>query len=337
MLSGTSKSDKAYIIRSSIPIVVYQFNPWDSANTHTNDASLLLPTNVMGKKYRIMNWDSSYHAADFSIVGIRNNTSVKVTSNGNTSTYNLSKFDVQNIELPSDTIGIYIESTEPVAVYAGNPCTFIPSSASCCCDHIEEQLFPTDTWGKTYYAAPSHQRGTAPDFWRIVSNEPNTTVQLPSNVGGTVVLKNAGDSKLIETTASFSISADKPISVGQFLASSLYNADHKGDPSFILSVPKEQYRDNYDFMVPSSFNENFITIIMPVNTVLTLDNATLNISGTKSITGTNDYVYYNYKIGPGIHHITGTSPFGLTGYGFYEDTSYGYPIGLDLKKINNTN
>ncbi len=338
MVSGTRKSANAYIVRSSIPIVVYQFNPWNSASAHSNDASLLLPTNVLGNKYRIMNWDSSIRPADISIVAVKNNTSVKVTlKSGGTSTYNLSKFDIQNIQLSSDSIGTYIDSNNPIAVYAGNSCTKLPQNCEGYCDHLEEQLFPTDTWGKTYFAAPSKQRGTAPDFWRIVSNEDNTTITLPSSVGGNVTLNKAGDSKLIETASAFMISANKPISVGQFLVSSMYRANHEGDPSFILSVPKEQYRDNYDFMVPSSYNDNYITIIMPKNTSLKLDNTNLNTSASKSIAGTNDYVYLIYQINPGVHHMTGSAPFGLIGYGFYPDTSYGYPIGLDLKKINNTN
>ena len=53
--------------------------------------------------------------------------------------------------------------------------------------------------------------------------------------------------------------------------------------------------------------------------------------------GTKGYQYGYLKINAGMHSLKGDNPFGAIGYGTYGDTSYGYPIGLNLIEINNTN
>ena len=38
--------------------------------------------------------------------------------------------------------------------------------------------------------------------------------------------------------------------------------------------------------------------------------------------------------GDGNHYVTGTSDFGISVYGYGQVTSYWYPGGLDLEKVN---
>ncbi len=112
-----------------------------------------------------------------------------------------------------------------------------------------------------------------------------------------------------------------------------------GDPSAILSVPVQQYRKDYSFMVPSSFDYDFITIVAPKNTVVKYDGVAIPASAFLSF-GTGDYVYTyrmlkNSSTAPGgTHTISADKPVGISGYGFYQATSYGYPLGLNLKSLN---
>jgi hypothetical protein len=147
---------------------------------------------------------------------------------------------------------------------------------------------------------------------------------------------NAGQFKEIVTPQVFEIKADKPISVGQFMAGQNYKNAGKGDPAFGLNVPHEQYRKDYYFSVPSSYSENYVTIIMPNDGTLKLDGNALSTSDFKSI-GSSGFKYKYYKISAGTHNMTGNKEFGLIGYGYSPWISYLYPIGLDLKRINNTN
>jgi hypothetical protein len=49
------------------------------------------------------------------------------------------------------------------------------SAGPCCADHIEEMLFPTSTWGKTFAITRSKSRGTnEPDLQRIMAQTART-------------------------------------------------------------------------------------------------------------------------------------------------------------------
>lgn len=50
-VKGSSITPKAIRVVASRPVVVYQFNPFDSENAASNDGSLLLPRNGLGKLY----------------------------------------------------------------------------------------------------------------------------------------------------------------------------------------------------------------------------------------------------------------------------------------------
>ena len=50
-------TQRAYRITSTVPIVVYQFNPYDnSIQVFSNDASLLIPVTALGTRYTVLSW-----------------------------------------------------------------------------------------------------------------------------------------------------------------------------------------------------------------------------------------------------------------------------------------
>jgi hypothetical protein len=158
---GTCLSSNAYRITSSSPIVVYQFNVF--ANAYSNDASLLLPTNALGKLYRVINWPAGhpvkvqgFNILDRSyvtIVGVAPNTQVKVrpswrikgnppvaaTLPGGEIVVTLGPFDVLNLETDDGTFNddpktiadlsaTIVEASAPVAVFSGVESTGAPGA-----------------------------------------------------------------------------------------------------------------------------------------------------------------------------------------------------------------
>ena len=76
-VSGTTLGALAWRIDANLPFVAYQFNPLDNTvPVFSNDASLLLPTNALGKVYRAVTGKDS---AFVTVVGTRANTVVTVT------------------------------------------------------------------------------------------------------------------------------------------------------------------------------------------------------------------------------------------------------------------
>lgn len=72
----TYKGRNAFQLVSTIPVTVYQFNPITakkgSTFAHTNDASLLLPSHVLGEEYLVMTYRTSLSTGNHYIAGWRN-------------------------------------------------------------------------------------------------------------------------------------------------------------------------------------------------------------------------------------------------------------------------
>jgi hypothetical protein len=101
-----------------------------------------------------------------------------------------------------------------------------------------------------------------------------------------------------------------------------------------LAVPVEQYRREYTFTASSTYDSNFINVIAPIGTEITLDGEPLE--GDDSDVGDSDLEVTRARLpadGPSVHRISGDVPFGLVVYGYGRFTSYMYPGGLDLRRI----
>ncbi len=389
----------AFRMRSSEPVVVYQFNTYGNANANSSDASLMLPQSTLGNQYMTMGYTSAYSSAanntgaiesndEISVVatepgetkitikvkadtraGIdeRTNTPIESIKAGEEKVFTLRQFDalsLQQLEIGEST-GTEITANKKIEVFGGASCAYIPETQRDGCDHIEEQILPLQAWGKQYAAVRTKPQNDVtgarePNFYYILAQTDDTQVTLTGPetnedgksepAHGTITL-NAGEFKKFESKSSFDVIADKPIYVGQFLVSMGYS-NKKSDPSFISLVPVEQYRKDYAFSIPGGF-KSFVTIISPKDNVIKYTGAgkTANIEtptelkdlpagifeGYKDF-GNQGYVYTYLTLQQGVHYLEGTKEFGVVGYGFDSSyTSYGYPIGMELKKINNTN
>jgi hypothetical protein len=349
----------AYHLRATGPVTVYQFSPLQYKKgaefSYSNDASLLLPTNV---------WRSRYYAASFQAIGgtnpselaitaMKDNTTVtltpKASSNaaqgapaftaGTPQTVMLNAGDVIEVaSFTGDYTGSLVDADKPVQLISGHLCADVPDTVGYC-DHIEESMFPVDTLGTNYIinapAVTSIPTGKV-EFIRIIATAANTTLTYdpPQSGAPTTIAMAGGFVELQGTVNSFKIQADQKVLVAQYMEGQDAGGN-TGDPAMTLAVPVEQFRTQYLFHAPTNYESNYVDVTAPVGATVTLDGAPLSFAPI----GTTGYALsrvYPLNAGPnndGNHSIESTQAFGITVYGYGQYTSYWYPGGLNLNTI----
>ncbi len=401
----------AYRVTATAPVVAYQFNPLENVGVYSNDASLLLPVDTFATEFIVMSRKQSQGPTSpfrgaFDVVAAASATQVTITPTvrtqagpglpsltpGRPHTVTLQPFQVLNVKsdfVDGDLTGTLVTSDKPVGVFGSHEGA--PSASKCCVDHLEHQLYPVTTWGTHYIAARTQPRGLAPDYWRIVASEANTRVTFDPAVRAPVTL-GRGQFLDFPSTADFVIAADKPVMVGQILASSFEIVDIPpygncwsdndcaegytcrlanrpdgveavicapdacpvagatdtcpdghvcacppgkpcscqllGDPSLILVPPSSQYRDSHVFLSPDKYAFDFINIVAPADTAVTLDGAPVPAASFVPLAGS--WKVARLSVADGVHRVSATRPVGVIAYGYDDDVSYGYAAGLNL-------
>jgi len=264
---------------------------------------------------------------------------------GGIQTFTLNTGQVLNLSAMPDSLfetadmtGTIIISDKPVAVFSGHESAGIgvpnPSPGAndtCCLDHLEEQMLPISLLGESYVAVKSKDRGGEPDLWRIVAGDVGITITTDPPIAGLdgVTLAAKGDWVEAFTEQSFVISATGKVQVGQYLVAQAATTSKQGDPSLILAIPTDRYRESYPIMVPDTYDTNYVTIIRSPGTSISVDGTQVEPAVFDSFAG-GTWERAWIQVDPGYHFIEGDEPFGLTAYGYAPAASYGYPGGMSL-------
>jgi hypothetical protein len=154
---------------------------------------------------------------------------------------------------------------------------------------------------------------------------------------------NAGQFIEITTATDFLVESqdiDHPIMLAQFFVgiqtvvtdpTQAMDKTNVGDPSLVLAIPTQQYRDAYTFTTPDTIARDFITVVRPAGATVALDATPMNV--TWAPIGSTGWEVGRMEITDGTHKLTANQPVGLSVYGFDWSVSYGYPGGLDLKSL----
>ncbi|MFO8072938.1 MAG: IgGFc-binding protein [Polyangia bacterium] len=367
MLGNTTTSgsyllgDKAFRVSSDRPVVAYQFNPYaglepDNSDICTNDGSLLMPRSVMGKTYYALGYSSNAGNSSMNVIATEDGTIVTVTpansmysgssvpsmSAGVAYDFPMDAAGVLQLNSSSDVSGTLIESDQPVAVFAGSTCAFVPTSVSYC-DHIEHQMFPVSTWGQEFVAARSVVRSSNQtpenDYWRIIAAEDGTYVESDQAIGGLPTTLDAGQWVELGVNHTFAISADKPIQVGQYLtghmATDVPFEGAGGDPAFALVPPHEQFLNHYVFLAPEKYLNDYVVITHPAGVDVLLDGVSVGSNSDCELESYSASWEVTRCLIPDFSHtLESSQDFGITVWGYGGRVSYGYTGGLDLKTIN---
>lgn len=356
---------KAIHIHAEAPIAVYGMN----TTTQTADGMLLLPTNALGRRYIIASM-GAYEGlpydlpSQYMVIAPYNGTTVTIYqphnsrghAAGETFTIQLDSGDVwssMSVGYNGDVSGVIISSSKPVVVTAGNLCTKIPNLLGyCCCDHLEEMMIPTESWGKVYHGVPIYQRLRG-DIYRVFTKEPNTTVYI--NGVEYATLNGVGGQEgngwfefraLGKGVQEFV--ADKPIFVVQFNTSYQYDG-LKSDPFYLALIPQEQYGTSMLFSTPDGDHPgSFINLVCEEESYENVEISPVDRDDWKPIstTATTDptkefptridgkkYKGITFPITKGAYRLRSTTPFGAYMYEPLSNETYGYPLGAFMRNL----
>jgi hypothetical protein len=269
-------------------------------------------------------------------------------------TFTLNAFEVLNLEAGKvgDLTGSRVRApagqTTTFGVFGGHEATNVLSAndltpdathtaGPCCADHLEEMMFGTSTWGKSFTLARSAVRASEHDTLRIMAQKPNTTLTItPAPTVGTCGTLDAGKFCEIEINGDTSITSTEPVLVGHYLQSAIWQVPGTsdsvgdGDPSLSIVVPTEQFRNNYTVLVPAAYTKNYLSIAAPANGAISVDGT--DVSGMLTVFA-GSYRAARIAVQPGQHTIACPGGCGVEVYGYSDAVSYLFAGGLDLKSI----
>ena len=329
--------------------------------SYSNDASLLLPTTALTGNYRITGHGGSTYndlGGYFAVTGTEDATTVTVyvsqtgalagggglpaTAAGGQVTFTVNQGDV--VELvgtpSSDLSGSLVKADKPVSVIAGMPCLNEPGDADFC-DHVEESVFPAETWGSHYFVtAPMGPLGAVVgQSVRLYGNVDGTKLDYPGGApAGAPTTLDAGqvvDLGIVDQD--FEIQGDHELGIATFqLASTIVDPaayDPSGDPSQSAPSAVEQNRTKYVFLAPADYDTAWAVVVQPMDADVTVDGAATGALPTAIGSG---YGVARIQLGPGqggAHVLSASAPVGLQVIGYGKQTSYQYPGGMNLTAI----
>jgi hypothetical protein len=348
----------AYHLTSTLPITAYQFNPLDNVHVFSNDASLLLPSTTFDKSYYVASYPTAtrrpntndYNGFVTVVASAPGTTTVTVTTTagvragegvpafaaGSPQMFTLSQFQTLNLEAVQggDLTGSLVSASQPIGVFGGHESAFVgptPSTAPCCADHLEDQIFPMSTWGEHYELGLSPPRTPlTPDVIRIVAERANTTITTNPSIGTCPTL-GPGQFCELDVTGDVDVTASQPVLVAHYITGNNGAGAADGDPSLSFAVPVEQFRTSYAFLIPQQYATNAIAIVAPVGGSVSLD--ATDVTSQLASFASGGYKAGRFTIGPGAHSLDCPDKCSVDVYGYGHDVSYMFAGGLDLTTI----
>jgi hypothetical protein len=376
---------QSFHITSDVPVVSYQINPYGGGSAAITGASLLLPTSV---------WDTNYIAVtaapydqtnatppvpigspSFNIVAYQDGTqvtllpSVAIAGGGTLPagpanmpyTFTLTQGQQAQFSQQSDLSGTIVQSTKPVGFMAGNACMDVPLGSGYC-DHGEQMLPPVKSLGNEYVGVMFRPRVSGDQAtWHLVGTVAGTELTYSSPVGGPATL-GAGQAVDFITDQPFVVTSQDtahPFMLFTYMSGSqwsmLSETTGYGDPDFVLSVPPQQYLNDYVFFTDVTYPETNLVVVRAKDSVTgAFDDVTLDCAGV--LTGWQSVGNYEWtridlmrhdfvpqgNCSTGPHEMKSPGLFGLWvwGWGSPETTeittnvSYGYPGGMNVQPLN---
>ncbi|MFT3981305.1 MAG: PKD domain-containing protein [Ferruginibacter sp.] len=368
LTESSAAENKGIHIVADKPIVAYAH----IYNQNVSGASILFPTNTLGKEYYSVNYDNVSNTANsncwFYVVACdTGTTTVEIIPSANTLTHaagvpfsvTLTQGQVYNFmgQLTGNSGGTYtgVDLTgssirsiasasgacKRIAVFSGSgritiQCTGAGGSS----DNYMVQAFPKSAWGKKFLTAPTG--GLPNNVFRICVSDPAAVVRV-NNAPVAVPLRNNFFYEILATSQPLKIESDLPITVAQYISS--YGGcgnptnGSNGDPEVIYLSPVEQNISKVLWNATPNYNiqQHYYTVVVP-NTGTAISSFKLDgvaVNPALFIPHPQDagYSYLTQTVASGARRIESDSGFNAIAYGFGNAESYGYNAGTNVRDL----
>ncbi len=352
---------KGIHITSDKPIVAYAH----IYNGSISGATLLFPTNTLGKEYYSLNYKQNSNAA-YSypytfVIATEDSTIIETTPSANTQyrsagvTYRdtLMQGDILNLlgqlltNTTNSSTGVELTGTKiksvatatgqckKIAVFSGSGKIGItcPAGTGGSADNYIQQCFPSTAWGKVYYTVPT--KDLPNNYFRVMVKNASTVVRLNGVIQGGIINNTYYDFPL--TNQPTKIEADQPIMVAQMITTQGQCSNGSpGDPEMIYlsSIEQTIEKVTLNSTTHAAITKHYINVILKSTGVATfrLDGA---VPATTFTPHPQDptYVYAQFPVSAGVHQLQSDSGFSAIAYGYGSAESYGYNAGTNLRDL----
>lgn len=316
--------DHGIHVTADRPVTVHGVNRM----TFSTDTFLALPTPALGTDHVAVGYEGfgSGRPGFALLVGTVDGTTVEVTPPpGQPAPAGTVALDAGATHLltAADVTGTRLRSDEPIVVLSGAACANVPAG-SASCDHLVEQVLPTDALGTRFLTVPFATR--AGDVIRVVAAHDHTSVHVD---GHRVAVLDAGEVYEQHLDAPAVITTGRPAAVAQYATSTLVDGA-VGDPAMTLVPAVDRLLRRYTFAVPATgFAVNHVNVVVPDGAVegLRLDGQPVD-PGAFSPAAAAGWRVAQLPVAPGAHVLEGPARFAAIVHGFDEFDSYAHPAGL---------
>ena len=275
-------------------------------------------------------------------VYVKINDTVSSLTCGSEYSFIVNRLQTVHIGSYSDLTGTRIITDNPVSVFSGNKCGYVPSFSYSGCDYLIEQIPPTTYWGKTYYIAPL--QGRSAYTIRVLAAYNSTEVFMDCNGVRNSYTINAGGSFTVIHQYYCAFHSNKEILVAQHSPVSSYDG-RTGGPMMMLVPATDHYSNEINLSTISSGYSNYINIIVlkeyyqpsmmywiTGGVKKSLQSQSWSIITFNQVTE-GYYTQLSVSNGPvTIMHTTANALMSAVVYGFESRIGYGHLGGFSVQK-----
>lgn len=272
-LNSFKKEPKSIFIETSDDVFIISHDDGSS----TVGSTTHIPLHKLSDKYVVISTEPDLSSFSFksqiAVAATVDNTTISITFkmkrnlplniegntyySGDVFNFSLNRYETYQIAHETDLTGTFIESSAPIAAFSGNDCNKLENIGGC--DHLIEQLPPTDSVDSIYIVPPNaNNRGT---LIRITAIESSNTTFVIGNVSQSLFINklNHFDVRISSSQTCF-ITSDQPNLVTSFGLASLSST--LGDPSMTIVPGFNQYLSFYKIVVPSGYDFDYVSIMI---------------------------------------------------------------------------